>query len=200
MLGADEFDDGILVAVLEPRWIEVGRLRLDDVSGEIAHLGRELQVRNVVEVSVLAPHLVGVAQQSCEDALAERFEEHHALAAGDHHPGDTRPALLPHGVPDDREGLLGDLVVRRDVVRRFEVAHIDLLARNEALDVDRMGALDADGFEFLVLDDDVGALPDLVSLDLLVVLDRLAGLRIDELAFDAVSGLPVEGMEADPGR
>ena len=61
-------------------------------------------------------------------------------------------ALLAHGVADDRERLLGDLVVRCDVVRSVEVTHVDLLAGHEALDVDRMRALDPDRFEFLVFD------------------------------------------------
>jgi hypothetical protein len=51
-----------------------------------------------------------------------------------------------------REGFLRDLVVGRDVVGRVEVAHVDLVARHEALDVDGVGALEADGFELLLLD------------------------------------------------
>ena len=94
----------------------------------------------------------------------------------------ARLALLAHGVADDGEGLLSDLVVRCDVVGRFEIALVDLLARHEALDVDRVRALDPDRFELLVLDENVGALPDLVALDLVLVLDRLAGLGIDDTA------------------
>ena len=86
--------------------------------------------------------------------FAEGFQEHDALAAGDHDPRNARSTFLAHRVADDGERLLSDLVVRRDIVRRFEVSLVHLFARHEALDVDRVGALDPDGFEFLILDDE----------------------------------------------
>jgi hypothetical protein len=59
-------------------------------------------------------------------------------------------------------------------------------------------ALDLDRIEFLVLDEDVGVLADLIALDAVLGVDRLAGRRVDVLLLDAVSGRPVEGVEADP--
>jgi hypothetical protein len=44
-----------------------------------------------------------------------------------------------------------------------------------------MGALDLDGFEFLVLDDQVLPLGDLVAAALVLGADRLTGFLIDEL-------------------
>ena len=45
-----------------------------------------------------------------------------------------------------------------------------------------MGALDLDGFEFLVLDDQVLALGDLVAAALVLGADRLTGFLIDRAA------------------
>jgi hypothetical protein len=49
--------------------------------------------------------------------------------------------------------------------------------------------------ELLVLEHDVVALVALIALDLVCVLDRLAGLGVDILALDAVAGRAVEGVE-----
>ncbi len=54
--------------------------------------------------------------------------------------------------------------------------------------------------DLLRLEDDVFALRGLVALDLVVPLDRLAGLAIDELALDAMAGRPVQRVEGDPLR
>ena len=197
LLRPDQFDDRVLVAVLEPGRIELGGLGLDDVPGEIPHLGRQLKLGDVLEVGVLPPHLVGIAQDRGEQSLAERLEQDHALAAGEDHAGNARLALVAHGVADDGESLLGDLVVRGDVVGRLEIALVDLLARHEALDVDRVGALDLDRVELLVLDEDVGALADLVALDLLVVLDRLARLGSMYWRF---TRLPVSRLRVGSGH
>jgi hypothetical protein len=88
---------------------------------------------------------------------------------------------VTHGVADDRKRLLGDRLVGGDIIRCVEEALVDLEARHEAVDFDRMGALDLDGFEFLVLDHEVLPLGDLVAAALVFRVDRLAGLLIDEL-------------------
>ena len=48
--------------------------------------------------------------------------------------------------------LLSDSIGRDDVVGAHWVAIIDFGARHEAVDFDRMSALDLDFFEFVVLD------------------------------------------------
>jgi hypothetical protein len=49
------------------------------------------------------------------DALAERFQHHDALAPGHHDAGDADHLFLAHGVADDGERLLADLISRRQV-------------------------------------------------------------------------------------
>jgi hypothetical protein len=75
-----------------------------------------------------------------------------------------------------------------------------------------MGALDLDGFELLVLDDQVLAFGDLVAAALVLGADRLAGFLIDELVAQPIAGSLVDlpegdalcsragGMQCDPAR
>jgi hypothetical protein len=132
-----------------------------------------------------------------DDPLAARLEHHQSLAAEQH---DTRQAdhlLGAHGVADDRERLLAHPIGGGEIVGRVEVGLVDLCARHEALNVDGVIALDLDGFQLLVLDQDVFALADLVALGLVLGLDRLAGLLVDELAADPVAGVAIESAEGD---
>jgi hypothetical protein len=55
----------------------------------------------------------------------------------------------------DREGLLADGLVRRKVIGAVEEAFVDLGARHERADFDRVVALDLDRFELVVLDHEV---------------------------------------------
>jgi hypothetical protein len=88
---------------------------------------------------------------------------------------------VAHHLADHRKGLLGDWLVGGDIIRGVEEALVDLLARHETVDLDHVGALDLDRFEFLVLDDQVLSLGDLVASALVLGADKLAGFLIDEL-------------------
>jgi hypothetical protein len=112
-----------------------------------------------------------ITQHGPEQSLLKRLQQYDPLAPGDHDAGQSRLALFPHCVPDNREGFLGDLVLRGDVVRRFEIALIYLVSINEALDIDRVGAFDADLVEVLFLDDEEVVLPDSIPFDLILGAD-----------------------------
>jgi len=58
-------------------------------------------------------------------------------------------------VTDDGKGILSDLTVRRDVVRRVDIALVDLAPRNELVDVDGPRAFKLNGLELLVLDKEI---------------------------------------------
>ena len=60
-----------------------------------------------------------------------------------------------------------------------------------------MGALDLDGFEFLVLDDQVLALSDLVAAALVLGTDRFTGFLIDELLTQPIAGRLVDLSEGN---
>ncbi len=59
----EQLDDGLLVAIHELRWIEVGRLALQDLLGQLERLGLDLHVRNVLEIFLRVPDLVGIAER-----------------------------------------------------------------------------------------------------------------------------------------
>jgi hypothetical protein len=51
--------------------LEVRGFGADDVLRELEHVRRQLQIRNVLKIFALAPHLIGLAQRHAADALAE---------------------------------------------------------------------------------------------------------------------------------
>jgi hypothetical protein len=79
------------------------------------------------------------------------------------------------------------LVIRRDVVGAVQISLVDLLTRNERIDLDGVVALDGDGVEFLVIDWDVSAFRILVAAALVRALDRLARDLIDQLLAQPVA-------------
>ncbi|MNL48594.1 hypothetical protein D3C87_1714650 [compost metagenome] len=74
------------------------------------------------------------------------------------------------------------------------------MAGDEGVDLERLVAVRNCGRDFLGLKDDVLAVFDLVSFDLLVPLDRIACLAIDELALHPVARLAVQRVESNPFR
>ena len=59
--------------------------------------------------------------------------------------------------------LLGHRLVGGNIVKTVEEPLVDLLARHETVDLDHVAALDLDALEFLVLDDQMLPLGDLVA-------------------------------------
>src|SRR5258705_8574874 len=70
----------LFVAVLEPLRLEVSLLGLHDMLRQVEHILRDLLVGNIVEILLLLPHFVGIAQRHAEHALAARFERDDMLA------------------------------------------------------------------------------------------------------------------------
>src|SRR5262249_15993678 len=84
-----------------------------------------------------------------------------------------------------------------DVMRRAKEALVELGPRQEAADLDGMGALDLDRLELCILDDEVLALGYLVAAAFVFRGDRLAGLFINELLAQPVAGRFVDLPEGD---
>jgi hypothetical protein len=175
--------------------IEVSRLALEDVLGELEHLLRRLGVGDFVEILAGVAHLVGVAQRRAEQALLPRLQRDHALALGQDDPAERDHVLAAHRVADHAERFAADLIVRRDVIAAVVVALVDLRARHEAVDVDGVVALDLQRLDLFVFDLDVDALVDLVTAALVGRLDHLAGHVVDELLPQAVAGQLVDLAE-----
>ena len=172
-------------------------LGLNDMSREVAHLLRVFHFGDVLEDGVGAADFVGVVQGRPDEACLERFEQEKALPPSHDNPGKIGHSLLADGIPDYRECLLCDPVVRREIIRCVEVAFIDLRPGDEAFDLDRVGALDANGIDFLVFDHHEAAFANRIAFHLILSFHGLARLWIDELPLDTVSGLAVEGIKAN---
>jgi hypothetical protein len=114
------------------------------------------------------------------------------------HPPQGDHALAAHGIADDRERLERDLVLRNQIIGAIDIALVDLGLRHEAVDVDRMAALDRHGVELFVLDGQVDAFIDLVAAPFIVRLDRVARSFVDQLLTKAIAGFLVDLPEGDP--
>ena len=186
-----------LVAVLVGLGIELGGLLLDQRLGELEHLRVRLRVRDVVEVGRGRPHLVRRRSVETNIPLSRGADRHHPLAARQHQPGDRQLVGLAHRLAQHDEGLLGHRAVRRQVVGRVLVDHVDLVGVDEGLDVQGVVGLELHRLEVLVLDDDVLLVLVLVALHQVRALDQ-PELGIDRLHVDPVVGVLVQLVEADP--
>src|SRR5262249_15277186 len=190
-----EIDQSVFVAILELRWVKVTRLRLYDVGSQIEHFLRQFQLRDVLKIWLLVPNLVRISQRRAYKAPALRLESDHMLAPRQHHPTERDHLQLCDGVPNDGERFLTHRPVRGYVVGRVDVPLIDLIFWNELVDVDGAGALDLNGFYFLILDKHVLALGDLVAAHRVLPRDDLASLRIDVLLFQPVPRFAINPIE-----
>ncbi len=126
-------------------------------------------------------------------------DEDGSNAAKENGPGDRGNLGFLHAVAQKQKSIRAQLV-RRQIVRLVKIDVVDLVAGDEGVDLERLVAVRNCGRDLLGLKDDVLAVFDLVSFDLLVTFDRIAGLAVNELALDPVSGLAVQRVESDPFR
>ena len=87
-----------------------------------------------------------------QQAFVERFKHYDMLATGQNDTAKPDHPLVADRIADNGKCFLSDPIGRGDVVGDRRVAIIDFGARHEAVDFDRMSALDLDFFEFVVLD------------------------------------------------
>ena len=193
----DEIDESSFVLVFELVRLEVTRLLVDDVPGEIEHVLGDFDVLDIVEIFRFGAHFVGIPQQRSHQALVERLERDDVLAVGQHHPSDRDLVHLADGFADDGEGVVADLAVRTQVIGTDQIARIDLAAVDELVDLDGPRRFQRDVLELLLRHLDEGVGVDLVALDDVLVGDLLAGVGIHLGVLDAVAGLPVELVEGD---
>jgi hypothetical protein len=85
------------------------------------------------------------------------------LTACEHDAAERHHIHLGNGATDDGKSILSDLTVGRDVVRRVDIALVDLAPRNELVDIDGPRAFNLNGLELLVLDNEILAFPDLIE-------------------------------------
>ncbi len=129
--------------------------------------------------------------------LPRGCEHQQPLAPIKHDARQADEFFVAHGFADDGESLLRNLVVGHQVIGFIEVKAIDLGNRHEGFDVDRMRAFQRDLVEFVVLQLDVLVGLDLVALDPIFLVDRLAAFGVDDQIAHPVAGLLVDDVEPD---
>src|SRR5262245_23323441 len=187
---------GVLVLVLELRRVEVCGLGVEDVLGELDGLARQPLRLDAGEIRLGLAQLIGIAQRCCQHALVHRLDRNDVLAVRHHDTGERHAALVLHGVANNRESLFAHLLAgRREIVRLLQIALIDFVLRHEAVDVDRVRALDLDCLELILFDLDILALAELVAASLVVPVNDLAGLLVDHLLAQAIACAFVDLVE-----
>ena len=172
----EEVNEGILVAVFELCGIEVTGFGVDDVSSKIKHLLGQLQLGDVLKVRGLISNFIREAQRQAQQAAVLWFERDDVLAACEHDPAECHHVHFANGVTDNSKGILSDLTIRRDVVRRINITLVDLALWNELIDVDGPRAFNLNGLELLVLDNEILAFANLIASRNVLPRDDLAGL------------------------
>src|SRR5215468_4586702 len=142
-------------------------------------------------------NFIRIAQRQAQQAAVLWFERDDVLPTCQHDAAERHHVHLADGVADDGKGILSDLTVRRDVVRRVDIALVDLAPRNELVDVDGARAFKLNALELLVFDDEILAFADLIASRSVLPRNDLASLGIHVLSLQTVSGLPIDAIETD---
>src|SRR5262249_44853675 len=124
-----------------------------------------------------------------------RFNGDYVLAPCQHDPTERNHVQLRNGVANDGKSLLTNRAIRGNVVGRVDITLIDLIFWNELVNIDGARAFDLDGLYFLILNNHVLALCDVIVAHHVVPRDGVAGLRIDILLFQSVARFPVDPIE-----
>ena len=156
MLLLEHLDNSFLVVIDKLRRIEIRRLGLEDVLGELQHLRSDLYVWKVVEVLFGVANFVRIAQCRPHQPLVPRLKHNHPLALAEYDPRQRHHIFAAHRLADHGEGLLADLVVRSDVIGAIQITFVDLFARNEGVDLDGVRAFDGNRVELFIVNKDVG--------------------------------------------
>jgi hypothetical protein len=124
--------------------LEAARFLVHDVLSEVEHVFGDFDGLDLVEVFVLGPHLVRIAQQRADQSLLQRLERNDVLAVGQDHAADSDLIHFPDGLADHGEGVVPDLAVRTQIVRADQVARIDFGFFDELVDLDGAGGFKCD--------------------------------------------------------
>src|SRR5262249_29025610 len=114
-----------------------------------------------------------------------------------HDPAQCDHVQFADSVADHRKGILPDLAIRGDVVRRINIALVDFAFRHELIDVDGVRAFDLNGVELVVLNDEILTFGDLIPPRNVLPGHYLACFEIHVLLFQSVASLPIEAIETD---
>jgi len=122
LLLLEQVNEGVLIPIFEMRRIEVARLVADDVACKIEHVLGELQLRDILEVRLFISHFIGIAKGHAQQTPPPRLKCNDVFPAGQYDPPECDHVHFADGVSDDRKGILPDLTIGGDVIRRVDIA------------------------------------------------------------------------------
>jgi hypothetical protein len=105
------------------------------VLGEIKHVLGDFNVLDLVEIFLLAPNFIGLAQQRADQPLVERLERDDVLAISEHDPPNRDLVHLADGLADHREGVVTDLAVGTEIIGSDQIARIDIRLADEIVTI-----------------------------------------------------------------
>ena len=117
------------------------------------------------------------------------------FAMPQNHSRKSHTILILHRIANDCEGLGADLFRGSDIVGLVKVAIVDLRSRHEAVDFNRVGALQLHGFELVFVDLNIVTFAHLVAAPFLILIHHLSGSLIDHLFAHPISGFLVDDVE-----
>src|SRR5690606_37211856 len=129
-------------------------------------------------------------------ALAARLERDQRFAPTHRDLPDADLAALPQCLAQHDERLFGEVVRRYDVIRLFEVEHVDLAGVDELDEVERLAALNFGRLDLVVVEQDVVAFRHLVAFDDLVAVHGADALD-DLLVVDPLAARLMDLVETD---
>jgi len=138
--------------------------------------------------------LVGEAHHRQHQRVADGLDRGEMLRVAQDDLGDADPTRVADGFAQERIGALGAFPGQQ-VIRRLEIAFIDLFRIDEVEDVDRLRLLDGGGLEVVLGEDDELVLGVLVALDEVFPGDGLAFLLADALVAHRLFVLGVQQPE-----
>jgi hypothetical protein len=123
----------------------------------------------IPKIILLGPDLIAIAQRPQNDAVVAGVEQHGPLATIEDDARDPDSPGSLHRLANDREGLLADLGIGHEVMRGVVPDPADRRPGREGLDIDRPGAFQRDGIEFVIVQHDVFVIALGIAFDLVVI-------------------------------
>ena len=150
--------------------------------GQVQHLALDAHIRDICK------DLVGVAHLIVE---VQRRRDQPAVMGADQHRPDTA----------EQDQCLGGAVVGgHQVIGLVEIQVVDVVAADEIGHGQGLVAVGHRRRDLVGIQHDIFTRRDLVSLDLILAVHRLACVAVHENAAQAVSGLAVQRVKGDPIR
>ncbi len=142
-------------------------------------------------------HFVVVVQHRGCQSLVKRTDEHGPDAPKEDRLGDRGDLGRAHALTHQCEGFIGAPVRGAEVIGLVEIEIVDVGQIDKRGDGERLVAVGHDRGDFVRLHRHVFALRHLIAFDLLVAVHGFSGLRVDELAPNAMASGSIDRVEGD---